>query len=227
MRVYGKHGFGTEISDEFYLKLDRNYVRECSGERVEKLVAGGKNFIVNPVEPVNLPKEITNLLFIEFSKSVSVEPGRSVRIYLKFPVEIAVFVEGEKLSVIDVFTLAKPKFALYGTPSKGAVCRYCFSEVYDELPEVNGFYEGVMELTLRNSFDEWVEVRKAIFDGYGMKIYYSDYPSMVAVMRIESRSVAVTRFLNKPLETGMEKAVELYTARRFVERKKYVMEWGF
>ncbi len=228
--VYGRKKFGTEVRHEkFYLRLDRNYLRELkeSGERVEKIVAGGTGFVVNPVEPVNLPAGITRFLLIEFSRPVNIEPGESVRVYLKFPVEIGVFVEGRKLSVIDVFTLTRPKYALYGTPSRGIVCRYCFSKVYSTPPEVDGLTEGILELRIKNDFDDWVEVSKAVFDGYGMKIYYSAFPAMVAKMKVESRILAETTFLNTPLKDGMSKAIELYVARRLIERKKFVMEWGF
>jgi len=231
--VYGRKQFGTEINEgRFHLRLDRNYFRSVKNlghnrsEVVEKVVVGGSSYIVNPVEPVNLPVEITRMLFIEFSKPVNVEPKSAVRVYLKFPVEIGVFVEGKRIRNIDVFTLSNPKFALYGNPSRGVVCRYYSSDVYDTIPDVDGVVEGVMELTIENNFDEWVEVRRAVFDGYGMKIYFSNYPAMVAVMRIESASLAETMFINKPLEDGMEKSIELYTARRFIERKKFSMEWG-
>ena len=228
--IYGRKKFGTEVKHEkFYLKLDTSYLREFkeSGEKVEKIVAGGNEFIVNPVEPVNLPAGITRFLFVEFSKPVNIEPGESVILYLKFPVEVGVFVKGRRLSVIDVFTLTRPKYTLYGTPSKGIVCRYYLSDVYSTPPEVDGLTEGILELKIKNDFDDWVEVKKAVFDGYGMKIYYSDCSSMVARMKVESRTLAETTFLNAPLKDGMRKAIELYVARRLIERKKFVMEWGF
>ena len=229
--VYGKKDFGFEFEHEtFYLRCDRNYARRLKVDvgiqrNVEKLVAGGRYFRVNPVEPINLPSEVSRNLMLEFDKPVSVEPSKTVRVYLKFPVEIAVLVDGR--SVIDVFTLRRPKYALYGVPGAGVVCRYFLTEVHEKVPDVNGLFEGVMELEIVNGFDDWVEVRKAVFDGYGMKIYYSSFPAMVARMKVESRSVAETSFVNRPMIDGMEKAVELYVARKFMERKKFVMEWGF
>jgi len=229
--IYGRHDFGFEFEHElFYLRCDRSYERRLKtdagiADRVEKIVAGGKYFRINPVEPVNLPAEISRNLMLEMKKPVNVEPGKSVKVYLKFPVEIAVLVDG--VSVIDVFTLKRPKYALYGALRGGVVCKYYQTDVYEKVPEVNGLLEGVMELEIVNSFEEWVEVRKAVFDGYGMKIYYSSFPAMVARMKIESRSVAETSFVNRPMLEGMEKATELYVARKFMERKKYVMEWGF
>ncbi len=229
--IYGRHDFGFEYEHElFYLRCDRNYERELKvdagiARRIEKLVAGGRYFRINPVEPINLPVEVSRNLMLELKKPVSVEPGKSVKIYLKFPVEIAVLVNG--LSVIDVFTLNRPKYALYGVPGAGVVCKYYLTDVHESVPEVDGLFEGIMELEITNGFDEWVEVSRAVFDGYGMKIYYSRFPAMVARMRVESRSVAETSFINRPMIDGMEKAVELYVARKFMERKKFVMVWGF
>ena len=225
--MYGKHSFGEEIDcGEVYIRCEKNYLRICKGERVEKIVSGGKGFLINPVEPVNLPVRITRTLFIEFSKTVAVEPERSVKVYLKFPVEIGVFVEGKKLYSIDVFTLSKPKFALYGDPRKGVVCKYFKSDVYESIPKVSGLEEGILELTIRNASDEWVEVKKAVFDSYGMKIYYSSFPSMVALMKVESKTIAETSFINKPVKEKMKRSVDLYS-KRLVERSKFVMEWGY
>ncbi len=226
--LYGVHKFGEKIEDEkIYIKFDREYIRATNNERVEKVVVGGDKFLINPVEPVNLPKEITRFLLIEFSKTVSIEPKSMVKLYVKFPVEIGVFVIGKKLYILDIFTFVNPKFTLYGEPRRGIVCRYFKSDVYTNLPEVSKLREGVMELTIKNEFDEWVNVKKAVFDGYGMKIYYSDFPSMVATMKIENKSLAETSFSDKPLSSNMKKSLELYTAKRFIERKKFTMEWGY
>ena len=45
------------------------YKRTLGTDKVEKLILGdGKHIIINPVEPLNTPKEITPNLLIEFEK---------------------------------------------------------------------------------------------------------------------------------------------------------------
>ncbi len=180
--------------------------------------------IVNPVEPINLPKNVTRYLEIDFPP-VLIKPNAIETIYLKFPIEIGVFAkEGDKITVVDVFTFDKPKYTLYGTPKNGVVCRWFWSEVYYEIPEVDPLKHGVLKLVIKNGGD-WVEVGKVVLDCYAMKIYYSEFASCWAEMKILSKISAETTFVDKPIIGGMKKAIELYTTRRLIGRS-FTMEWG-
>ena len=114
------------------------YRRRCGGDKFERiLIATMAEVIINPVEPVNLPKDITNFLMIEFPP-VMIEPGASRTVYLKFPVEFGVFVESARdIEVVDIFAPTTQKYTLYGTPSRGLIARWYGSEVYTEFPEVD------------------------------------------------------------------------------------------
>lgn len=205
------------------------YHRKLGNSEVEKVFLNDHEIILNPVEPVNLPRSITNYLFIQISKPVIVEPVSSVEVYLTFPIEIGVFVKkGEILEDIDVFSFVKPKYALYGEPRGGVIVKFWQSDVFSEIPEVDPLEKGVMRLKIHNTCDFWVEVSKVVFDVYAMKIYYSNkMVSSIAEMRILSRKIAETSFLDKPMFEGMRKAVELYTARRIpILATKFTMEWG-
>lgn len=198
-------------------------------ENIEKILASdtGK-IIVNPVEPLNLPKEITSYLEIEFEPIV-IEPNSYRKVYLKFSIEIGVFAATKKsIDVLDIFSLNNQKYSLYGPPDSGVICRWCKSDVFADIPKTELLKEGVIELNIQNTSHEWVEMRRIVFESYGMKIYYNDIVSMVAVVKIINRMVAETNFINRPIKDGMKKALELYTARRIpvVERKGFLMEWG-
>lgn len=205
------------------------YRRRCEGKTFERiLVLNTGEVIINPVEPVNLPKEITNILQMEFSPMM-IEPGASRTVYLKFPVEIGVFVESKKdIEVLDVFARGSQKYALYGSPTTGVIARWYRSAVYPAVPPVEGFCEGVMELSIHNASHEWVEVSTAVFESVDMKIYYGDFVAATATMKILSPGLAETDFIDAPLRPGMVKSVELYTARKLpVINRGYLMEWGF
>jgi len=206
----------------------RIYRRRCKGEPFERiLVSETGEVIINPVEPVNLPTEITNYLLMEFSPMV-IEPGATQTVYLKFPVEIGVFVESAKdMEVLDVFAPVNQKYTLYGSPTSGVIARWYKSAVYPELPPVESFCEGVMELSIHNASHEWVEVSRAVFDSTDMKIFYGDFVAATATMNILSANLAETDFVDAPLRPGMVKSVELYTARKIpVINRGYLMEWG-
>ncbi len=191
------------------------------------LASDGGTLIVNPVEPLNLPKEITNYLEIEFDP-IFIEPNSVRKIYLTFPVEIGIFVETRKdIEVLDLFSLSRQKYTLYGPPSGGVIARWHRSEVFSGIPDVDPLREGILELSIRNTYREWAEVSRAVFESYDMKIYYGDLVSMVAQMRIINKYTAETDFFDEPLLPGMKKSIELYVAREIpIIKKGFLMEWG-
>ncbi len=234
--MYGKHRLrdlkisfrGVRIwseFDNFY-----RYKRMLEDSEVEKILLKDSEIIINPIEPVNLPKSITNYLFIHFDKPVVVEPNSTAEVFATFPIEIGVFVKkDESLEDIDIFSFLKPKYALYGDPKNGKIARYWKTQIFERIPEVDPFEKGVIKIKISNLTNSWCEVTRAVFDVYSMKIYYSEkIVSSIAEMKIYSRKVAETNFIDRPLYEGMEKAVELYVARKIpILGKETIMEWGF
>lgn len=174
------------------------YRRTLEPDTVEKFILGdGKHIIINPIEPLNTPKEITTNLLIEFEKVLLLSGGAKKKIFLTFPIEIGIFIadKGNKnIQLLDVFTLASQKFTLYGPVSNGVVCKHWKSGIYSVPPSINPLIEGVMELTLRNTTSDWASITKAVFSAYGMKLYYNIDVLMKARMNIRSKSTADTDF---------------------------------
>ncbi|KQC04206.1 MAG: hypothetical protein APR53_03575 [Methanoculleus sp. SDB] len=233
--MYGRYEYDYHYSDErIHAGIVRNrgyhtYTRKISGmDTVEKRILSDEGrIIVNPVEPLNLPSEITNLLEIEFD-SLLIEPFGKKEIYLTFPIEIGVFIAAKKnIQVLDIFSFSPPKYSLYGPSNGGDITRWWHSDVFDSIPDVNRDLQGVMQLTIDNTHREWIEVSRAVFEGYGMKIYFGDIVSMVARLKIINRRLAETEFYDTPLTDVQSKALELYTARELhVVKRTYEMDWG-
>lgn len=234
--MYGSHDIPVRFRDDkLTLSIEvegdvKHYSRECLGEKVDKTIHNKEGrILINPVEPVSLPKEITPYLLIDFEKPVLIEPETSIKVYLKFPVEIGIFISGTtKFEIIDVITLVNQKFTLYGDPRHGVICKYWSSDVYTSLPTTDPMYEGVIQLDITNASTRWSEVTKAVFNAYAMKIYYNDdIVSMQAIMKIMAGEIAETDFVNLPLKSSMKKSVELYTTRKVpMLGTKFVMESG-
>lgn len=218
------------------------YRRTSGKDEVEKLILGDrKRIIINPVEPLNTPKEITPNLLIEFEKTLLLAGGEKKQIFLTFPVEIGVFISdvGDKNpQLIDVLSLVKQKFTLYGEVSNGVVCKHWKSGIYSVSPSLNPLQEGIMELTLRNTSSDWASISKAVFSAYGMKLYYDGDVFMKARMDILNRNTAETGFEIQPINGEMgylvkdqkirKEAFGVYGLRKlgFVPLKFY-MGWGF
>ena len=234
--IFGLHDVPLRIVHEgisFTVEKDKGglrYKRKSMGEEVENIfLSSNSKVLINPIEPLNMPKELSPYLLIEFEKSIFIEPMTTTSIFITFPVEIGIFVNGKKnYQIIDIFTLAKQKFTLYGSIRSGVICRYWKSDVYFTIPDVNPVYEGIIELIMRNTTMRWVEVTKVVFNAYGMKIYYSDdMVSMKANMRIFSKKIAETGFVGSHLEKGMKRSLELYISRKIpMVTTKFLMEDG-
>lgn len=220
------------------------YRRTLGTEEIEKIILGdGKHIIIiNPVEPLNTPKEITPNLLIEFEKTLLLAGGEKKRIYLTFPVEIGIFISdtgNKSLQLLDVLTLVRQKFTLYGEVSNGVICKHWKSSIHSTSPSPDPLQEGVIELTLRNTSSEWASISKAVFSAYGMKIYYNGDVFMKARMDILNRTTAETGFelqhISGELKShsvknlkSRKEAFGVYSLRKlgFVPLKFY-MGWGF
>ena len=207
------------------------YTRDHNGERVEKVVFTTSDTItISPVEPVNIPKEITPFLLVELERPMAIEPGAKGKCYLKFPIEFGVFVtKGKEHETLDILTLTSSKFTLYGSVETGKICKYWKSGISSKIPSVDMIREGVLRLDFINKTDQWIDVSKVVFNAYGMKIYYgSSFVSIVAEIQILSDLEADISFSNKAVKKGMKKALELYTLTKFqLIPLKFTMREGF
>lgn len=233
--MFGVHHIPFRIGDgSTAIQVDpggafSTYTRISPGEKVKKQLGyrEGK-VIINPVEPVNLPKEVTGMLEFHFPP-VTMSPGSTITLYLKFPVEIGVFVgDNENYTLIDVFSRAKAKYSLYGTPEKGFITRHVESEVYDSAPPSDPLEEGVMTLSLKNSSRDWIEVSRAVFEVSTMRLFYGNTVVMTGEMEIISRLIAITRISAIPPGQGMNTALRVYPTKKSLipEKLFFMMEYG-
>ncbi|MCS7130849.1 MAG: DUF432 domain-containing protein [Archaeoglobaceae archaeon] len=220
----GELDLKVEAENGFY-----SYIRKMGDSEVRKIILKDAEVCLNPVEPVNLPKNITNYLYIGFKNPVLIAPVSSAEVYTTFPIEIGVIIRRENVyEDIDVFSFVNPKFALYGEPRGGVIGRYWEGEVFGKIPQVDPLREGILKLTILNLSHNWCEVSKAVFDVYGMEIYYNEkVVSSIAEMRIHSKRVADTSFVDEPLLNNMKKSIGLYSAKLLpMLSTKFTMEWG-
>lgn len=220
--VFGLHpGDFSFTEKDLTITIDRSgpsprYERECTGNRIRKILAISPEaaIIISPVEPVNLPVEIAHHLEIVFPRIV-MQPGESMAVNLKFPVEIGVFLQaGMDTSVFDIFSLNPSKYSLYGKPVTGLITRYYESDIYSEPPETDPHHEGVMTLTIANHYTGAVEVSRAVFECHAMKLFYGSHVGMNARMEISSSAIAVTSFEETAPAGCPTRGIDLYSSRK-------------
>jgi len=236
--IYGTHAVPFEfIRDELTLKATLenqhiNYTRELEEDIVEKaVISEDTRMTIQPVEPLNLPKDLTSSLLIDLENPIVIDAGVKKDIFVTFPIEIAVFLEsGSENKPLDLFTMAKQKYTLYGDVKTGTICKYWSTQHSTTiLEDLDPLVEGIMALTIINRTKEWKEVKKAVFDAYGMKIYYDDERvGMKGAMFIKEEELSETGFSNKPIVENMTKAKEVYKKKKSAIKggTKFVMESG-
>jgi hypothetical protein len=214
------------------------YQRDLAGARVEKAVSAGlTRLLVHPVEPFYTGSDPGRYLELEFPPIV-LEPGATETVFLTFPVEIGIFVEGlRNTEIIDAFSLNRPKFSLYGTTRQGLITRFARSVRHREVPAVDRAREGVLKLALRNSLTEWAQVSRVVLPDDQMHLYVGESAAMMAMMRVTGRDKAEVWGVDRPLAGGMSRIHDFFTARRILrldatprlpgmERKGFLMESG-
>ncbi|MFC2156269.1 DUF432 domain-containing protein [Acidobacteriota bacterium] len=236
MKIFGYHEIPFNL-DKIGLSMRReqsggnlHYQRDSTERDVKKLILGkDKKILINPVEPVNVPKYITPFLLIKLKNHLMLETKISRTLYIKFPIEIGVFVSSKRHpNPIDIFTLNSPKFTLYGDPLNGIICRFYESEVYSELQEVNPLEEGIIELNISNRSSEWIELTQVVFNAHGMKIFYDDTKVVMrASMDIHNKTTAEIDIFDSPLKSHMVKSKEIYsTTMMSIVKPKFIMREG-
>jgi hypothetical protein len=234
--LYGAYKIPSRIKyDNLCIDVDKTqdnitYRRECAGEKIERLIlSSDAQLHINPIEPLNLPEEITPYLLIEFETPLFVEPKQTREIFLAFPVEIGVYIYGRRnFEIIDILTLARKKLTLYGRPQSGVICKYWKSNIWVSKPSLNALHEGILRVKVRNLANVWSEITRIVLNAYGMKIYYDDkMVCMNANMRVLSKTTAETDFIDSPISKKMKKSLELYKLRKLpIVSAKFVMEEG-
>ncbi len=234
---WGPHRLPFRIeADQFTLEFEETgegfaYRRKYAGEEVEKFLFFNRGTVLlSPVEPLSIPSVISPNLMIEFERSVVVEPKSSSVVFLTFPLEIAVVLKRGRAEehILDLFSLSKPKYTLYGGVKEGLVCKYWRSPVFVSAPDLNPLELGVMKLEVHNSNSRWLEVNRAVFSAYGMRIFYSpQLVSLHAAIRLLNEKTAETGFLDKPHKAGMSKAIEVFSSKLLGQQGKVAMEEGY
>ncbi len=213
--------------EEDFLK----YYREIGEDIVEKRFLN-KNceIVINPIEPLNLPKDLASTLLIELDEPVMVSPRSKSKIFAKFPIEIGVFVKGDEFrDPFDIFSLVNHKYTTYGDIKTGRICKYWKSDASQKIPTTDRYKEGVIQVNMMNTTRRWIEVTNMVFTGYGMKIYYDEnMVSLMAKMIIQTEDQSETKFLNSGMRKGMRKSIETLRPKGTIPMKgeKFIMEGG-
>jgi hypothetical protein len=221
--AYGKFPIDYAVNFEgltLSIDLDRglyHYKRAIGDWKTDiNIFTSSGNMLIHPVEPLNLPDNLTDFMEIKFDP-VKIEPSGLCVIFVTMPIEIGVFLESPSGSadVIDIVSYVYPKYSLYGGSNRGVVTRFNESKVYYYPPAMKNYEAGLLKLEIENRSDEWVTVGKAVIFQKGLFLYFDEnIVAASAEMKILSPDVAVVTGVDRPVRQGMTRSNRLFKARK-------------
>ncbi|MEM3993048.1 MAG: DUF432 domain-containing protein [Desulfurococcaceae archaeon] len=126
-------------------KISENIVRITkiiNGASTSKLISTQTDsFITLKAIPPIGGSLSTNCIYATLPEPVTLTQGTRLQYDLKLPVDLGIFIGGD---LVDVVPLGKVKYALYGPPDIGDICRYS-------------------DLSVINSYNEYIARAKVIF----------------------------------------------------------------
>lgn len=158
-----------------------SYVRKDAEENLlEKMIPTKSDELVlelSPIRPLNHPAKRTNFVYLELETPVFLSEGSAATIFVRFPIEIGVFlIHGDHKDSLDWFTCdpSNSRFGLYGTPESGTLCKYAKSEIVESYEDSVPFVNGVLEISIQNELDEGHSISKIVFPISDNSLYYED-----------------------------------------------------
>jgi hypothetical protein len=121
---------------------------------------------VFPSPATQTPKKISSHVYLKFTSPIVLDQQSSTEFYTAFPIEITVYRQsGEEELMLDAFSLSKPKYALYGSPEKGILCRFAIADIWSSREESKPvkYKEALAHVVVKNDIDNIVSISKLVF----------------------------------------------------------------
>ncbi len=122
-------------------------------------------FGVFPIPPIFTPKQVSKNMYLKFRSPVFVDQRSEVHIHAKMPIEVGVYRQSDDEELMmDAFSPAHQRYALYGSPDSGVVCRYLETDPVASQEELKAekYQEAGVSIHIRNEIDNIVKVSKVI-----------------------------------------------------------------
>ncbi len=220
------------------------YCREHEGEKVADRIfssnGGNVELAIYPIRPIMIPQQFAHHILIKLDPPITIAPNSDITHRLTMPIEIGVFTSNEVQNyLIDVFSLNAPKYALYGLPESGYICRLHTSHISTS-DKAKQYETATVIMRFENHTQDWATISKIVMDAYMIDFYlkgdnvYLEDSNMV----VENGAIASLYLNNKPPMPGLTEvpmATETVTKFRLsiLERTgfgvtgKFVMEQGY
>ncbi|RMF30642.1 MAG: DUF432 domain-containing protein, partial [Candidatus Nitrosothermus koennekii] len=192
--------------------------------KLKKIIAGDELLTIGifPITPQNIPNRYANHMLLALSSNIIVSSKSSVECYLIMPIEIGIAVNN---TIIDVYSLGYTKYALYGIPERGIICRYYKSDVYTDIPKLEPLREAVVRCLLKNYTNDTKTISKIVYPIDGADLYYDNTDAYFDMLEVIFEKKLNTDILNVNVRDMEWNASKTNFSKPF--NTSYVMEWGY
>jgi hypothetical protein len=235
---YGEYTVEQKMEKHFgqnnlvMFKVDHNkygYQRfENENLVAEKVIASERPLVLGivPIAPLYTPAKYGSHLMLKLATPLVLDPKSHVDAYLTMPIEIGVVRASEDdVQIIDAFSVGQSKYALYGTPELGVICRYYETRINHEIPKVAPYREAVVRVHFHNYTEKISTINRIVIPIEGADFYYRKNEAYYNDIEV----VLEQRLLRTVIEIDVTNA-EWVGARTNLKQEfngKYLMEWGF
>lgn len=118
-----------------------------------------------PIAPLLTPKPVAKNVYLKFRPAVIMDQRSDAVVYTKMPIEIGVYRQSDDEELlIDVFSLALQKYALYGSPEAGTVCRFAEADTSTTEDGISAekYTEATVRIRITNGIDNVIKISKVI-----------------------------------------------------------------
>lgn len=128
-----------------------------------------------PSFPIHVPAYRTDFVFLKLLKSIFVSMKSSTEAFVPVPIENAIFFSGHEVNEhVDVFSCTpnKSRFALYGPPEQGKLCKHAIVPIEYEDKDFEPFLFAKMKVVIENELETGFRLGRLIFPVTNHDLYY-------------------------------------------------------
>ena len=235
---YGEYTIEQKVEKHFgpnklvMFRVDHNkyeYQRFQNGNLVvEKILASDRSLALGifPIAPINTPSKYGSHSMLKLLTPLVLDPKSHIDAYLTMPIEIGVVRSSETdVQIIDAFSVGQPKYALYGTPELGIICRYYETSIHAEIPKIVPHIEAILRVHYHNYTDKINTVNRIVFPIEGADFYYRKNEAYYNDIEL----IINHKLMQTVTDIDVVNAEWVGKRSNLIQKfdGKYVMEWGF
>ncbi|MFQ5940800.1 MAG: DUF432 domain-containing protein [Nitrososphaerales archaeon] len=235
---YGEYTVEQKLEKHFgfnsivMFKVDHNkygYQRFEDGNLlVEKVIASDMPLVLGifPVAPINTPAKYGSHVMLKLITPLVIDPKSHVDAYLTMPIEIGVVRStSDDVQILDVFSVSQPKYALYGIPELGRICRYYATRINSEIPKASANSEAVVRVHFHNYTNKICTINRIVFPIEGADFYYRKNEAYYNDIEVVVEEQVLHTILNIDVANADWVGKRTDLKQKFAG--KFAMEWGF